>query len=140
MFTSMAFAALENWLGQPDRRHESETHDRGKIRRQTILEVVVELFRQPSSRVAKFGHVFVILWCLNKLFSNRKIWSRQSTQSPCFFQFFRVMGVDNALRHQLHQPDSREDGADTLITGDVLQTLQNPFKVTFLNWVMLHVS
>ncbi|WP_181946326.1 hypothetical protein [Klebsiella pneumoniae] len=43
-----------------------------KIRRQTILEVVVELFRQPSSRVAKFGHVFVILWCLNKLFSNRK--------------------------------------------------------------------
>lgn len=72
MFTSMAFAALENWLGQPDRRHESETHDRGKICRQTILEVVVELFRQPSSRVAKFGHVFVILWCLNKLFSNRK--------------------------------------------------------------------
>lgn len=50
------------------------------------------------------------------------------------------MGIYNALRHQLHQPDSREDGADTLITGDVLQTLQNPFKVTFLNWVMLHVS
>lgn len=43
-----------------------------KIRRQTILEVVVELVRQPSSRVAKFGHVFDILWCLNKLFSNRK--------------------------------------------------------------------